>query len=211
MTALIYPVILAAGGSSRLGQAKQLLAYKGRTLLQNTLDVSREVAFAPRAEMKVAAPVVVLGADFEAIASATDLSEMEVLINENWQTGMSSSIKLATRHILSKLQSGTAAGIIFLLSDQPHLSKDILSQLLEVCGGDAQTIVASKFEDSTLGPPVFFGERFFEQLLVLEGDVGARKVIQANHEHVKVIDFALGSIDIDTQEDFKTLRSSGPR
>ena len=68
-------------------------------------------------------------------------------------------------------------------------------------------IVASRLSDKkqTLGPPVYFGSDYFAALSALEGDVGARKVLQANQSLVKVVDFFGGAVDIDTEEDYKNL------
>ena len=125
---LVYPVILAAGSSSRLGKPKQLLQYKGRPLLQHAVDAACELVLLAKDNVAVAVPIVVLGADAQSIVTLTNLHAVHILKNDDWATGMAGSIKLAVQHI--GMQNVSASGIILLLADQPHISAALLLQLL---------------------------------------------------------------------------------
>jgi len=189
-------VILAAGSSSRLGKPKQNLVYNGQTLLQSI------IRSACAASGKV---MVVLGANFKDIEPTINDTDAEVIYNPDWALGMSSSIKQALHHI--KLNYPAANSIVFTVCDQPYVNTALLKQLIETAGKVEQGIIACGYNDTT-GVPALFKKPYFGELLQLNGQEGARKVIALHSQDVYTIPFALGKIDIDLEEDFNRLLTS---
>jgi molybdenum cofactor cytidylyltransferase len=190
MTAI---VILAAGPSSRFGSPKQNVNYKGNTLLQlavkSALAVSETV-------------LVVLGANRELIEYSIKDKPVDILYNTDWTEGMASSISLAANKLQSDYLLITSA--LFMLCDQPYADKAILQQLLNAASDSEKGIIASAYND-TLGAPVLFKSKYFPYLLALKGKEGAKKLIMQHADDVQSVPFPLGSVDIDTIEDYEGL------
>ena len=190
MTAI---VILAAGPSSRFGSPKQNLNYKGETLLQlaikNALAVSETV-------------LVVLGANRELIEFSIKDKPVDILYNSDWAEGMASSISLAANKLQTDYLQITSA--LFMLCDQPYADKAILQQLIDAASNSEKGIIASAY-NNTLGAPVLFKSTYFPYLLALKGKEGAKKLIMQHADDVLPVPFPLGSVDIDTIEDYEGL------
>jgi molybdenum cofactor cytidylyltransferase len=187
-------IILAAGQSSRLGQPKQLLNYKGTTLLQHAIDVARQSS--------VRAIVVVLGSEFELIKDAIDATGTHLVGNENWQSGVASSIICGIDAL--NLISPSPDGAIFMVCDQPFVSSALLDELLAAQKATGKSIAASQYGD-IVGIPALFHKSFFNRLQLLKGDTGAKKIIQQNPAETITVPFAQGGIDIDTLDDYHSL------
>jgi len=187
-------VILAAGESSRLGSPKQLLIYRGETLLQRTINAARQAG--------IKCIILVLGANKTLILSQTDIAGVDVVENENWQTGMASSIAVGIKAI-KKIKTLPDAAIL-MVCDQPYISPSVLNELITEQKATGKPIIACEYENIT-GVPALFHESFFEQLAHLNGDAGAKKIMRQYPEKVAVIPFPLGIVDIDTQDGYKRL------
>jgi molybdenum cofactor cytidylyltransferase len=94
--------------------------------------------------------------------------------------------------------------IIIAVCDQPFVSSSIFKQLYEKQEQTVQHIVACSYAD-TIGTPALFTQKYFDALLSLQGDEGAKKILKANEDDVALIDFPQGAIDIDTQKDYDNL------
>lgn len=187
-------IILAAGNSSRLGRPKQLLSYKGSTLLSTTIKAASQTAFAPI--------VLVLGANANEILAAEKDLGVDYTINYNWTAGMSSSIKAGFIKMM-ELEPQTE-NIIISVSDQPFTSADIFSLLLNEHLKSRKNIIASRYAQ-TIGTPVLFNKKYFNDLMSLDGGSGAKHLIRNYKEDVATIPFELGHIDIDTETDYRNL------
>lgn len=190
-------IILTAGNSSRLGQPKQLLKYKGNTLLRNTIT---QVKLVPNSII-----VVVTGAYKQQIVEELAFAEVNVVDNPHWQDGMASSISAG----LSKLRvlSPNIETCIFTVCDQPYLSAEIFTRMLALHSECKKGIVASAYAD-TLGVPMLFNRKYFDVLVNLTGQDGAKKLLQNYKEDVMSVPFKNGHIDIDTIDDYKKLINS---
>lgn len=188
-------IILAAGDSSRLGQAKQLVEFNGKTLLQHTIDIVSEFSFASK--------LLILGGNETEIIKATDCSKIEVLSNINWKYGMSSSLKKGVEHV-EKFYPDVNYAMV-LLSDQPFVSKALMEKLLIEQAKTNAKITASKYGD-ILGVPVIFEKSLFKEIKALEGDQGARKLIAKTLTEVAFVDFEQGVVDVDTPQDLERLK-----
>jgi molybdenum cofactor cytidylyltransferase len=202
-------VILAAGNSSRMGSPKQLLPVNGKPLLQKPVEAALRLVSVGKGKTATTVIVfVVLGAYIDEIKSQIDFGSCQVLINENWQSGMSSSITLALTHI--QINEPEVAGVLLVMGDQPYVTDTVLSEIIAKFEQTGAAIVVSSFcakgtDEKIPGPPAFFAKELFPELLQLEGDAGARKVVLAHADQVVAIDFPLGAIDIDSDSDYAVL------
>jgi len=187
-------IILAAGESSRLGSPKQLLIYRGETLLQRTINAAKQAG--------IKCIILVLGSNNALILSQTDTNGVHVVENDNWQTGMASSVATGIKAI-KEIQPLPDAAIL-MVCDQPYISSSILNELIAEQKTTGKPIIACEYENIS-GVPALFNQIFFEQLENLDGDAGAKKIIREYPDKVAVVPFPLGIIDIDTQEGYKRL------
>ncbi|WP_420577237.1 nucleotidyltransferase family protein [Ekhidna sp.] len=188
----IGAAILAAGSSSRLGVPKQLVSFKGKSLLQHMIDVVESVDLSDR--------MVLLGANEKDIREQIDFKSTQVILNEQWEKGMAGSLRMAVESAIDEKLDA----LLILLSDQPFVNRELLNQLIEGFVPDEEMIVASSYGD-VLGVPALFDKYYFRELSELEGDAGARKLINTYRTKVKGVRFEDGLIDIDTPKDLNQL------
>lgn len=187
-------IILAAGNSSRLGKPKQLLKYKEQTLLQIVTEAALNAKFHP--------VIVVLGAYADEIKTLHNHPEVMYIINETWQKGMSSSISAGVKKVLNDFPE--KENVIITVADQAHITADVFTSLYKKYQTDNKSIVTSSYSETT-GTPTLFNKKYFDKLVNLEGAVGAKDLIKQNMDDVASVPFELGSIDIDTEIDYKNL------
>ncbi|MDP4264591.1 MAG: nucleotidyltransferase family protein [Bacteroidota bacterium] len=187
-------VILAAGKSSRLGSPKQLLAYRGKSLLQHAVTTALQTTMRP--------VVVVVGANSNLVKKEMEGMQVEIAYNEGWQEGMASSLRCGLAAV--QKMSDLTDGIIFMVCDQPYVTQSLLEGLLQAQHETGLPIVASSYEDK-LGTPVLWHKTFFAELMELKGDTGARKLIKQHEDLVTTVAFPKGIIDIDTKKDYEGL------
>jgi|SRR6185437_1917464 len=184
-------IILAAGSSSRLGRPKQTLVYKGKTLLQRAIEAAAASVCKPL--------IVVLGANHDLISPAITGEAAIIVQNADWDEGMASSIRAG---ILQLKDTPDIDSAILMLCDQPFVDATLLDQLVKK--KSAKGIVASAY-DNTIGPPVLFDAAYFDELLLLKGQQGAKKLLMKYADDVVTVPFPKGSVDIDTMEDFEKI------
>lgn len=187
-------MILAAGESSRMGRPKQLLPYRGKSLLQHTVDTANDADVDP--------VIVVLGANAPLLEKAIDEKKIHIVENKDWKEGMASSVRCGLTKIL-QISPATDA-VIVMVCDQPFVSSTIINELIITQKNTGKLIVASQYEN-TVGSPALFYKTIFPELLQLKGDAGARKIIAGYGSNVATVLFTKGNIDIDTEEDYRSL------
>lgn len=189
-------IILAAGASTRMGTPKQLLLYRGCSLLRQTIETAMASVCQP--------VVVVLGANAQQISSEVHHPTVTVVENPDWPLGMGSSIR---RGILSlETCSQTIDAAVITVCDQPFLSTEIINHLVAAYHSTGKSIVACQYAD-TLGVPVLFQQIFFSELVTLNESGGAKKLMNKYSKEVFSIPFPLGMIDIDTPRDYQQLQT----
>ena len=187
-------IILAAGAATRMGRPKQLLSYQGRSLILHAVEVALASMSQPI--------IVVLGAYVEQIKPELMLKAVQVVENSQWQEGMSSSIRAGISMLLktnSKLDA-----VIISLADQPLVSPQIFNQLIQSYQETQKVIIASKYNETT-GVPALFSNALFPELMQLEGDKGAKALIQKYIDTGLILLIPEAAIDIDTPDDYKQL------
>lgn len=183
-------IILAAGGSRRFGEPKQLVEWNGEPLL---LSVARSACGANTDRV-----IVVLGAQAPACMAVLEKSlNIDVIINDAWDSGIASSIRVG----IESAEKAGAKAILLVLADQPYLTTEVINRFLDQQRSQA-SVIAARYEE-IVGPPILFGSEWFTQLKNLQGDEGARHLIRDRRDSIKVIDWPEGAIDFDTPEDLK--------
>ncbi|MBV8252745.1 MAG: nucleotidyltransferase family protein [Chitinophaga sp.] len=185
-------IILAAGASQRLGQPKQLLQLEQQTLLERVINTALSSNIGP--------VTVVLGANAATIQPHIAHLHINTVINENWAEGLGSSIATGLQYVLRTYKNVSC--VFLLVCDQPFIDSRLLHRMLAT----PSPIVACAY-NNIIGTPVCFQEAFFPALQALQGQEGARKLLQQYKDQVKTIDFPQGSIDIDTIGDYNALLS----
>jgi molybdenum cofactor cytidylyltransferase len=190
-------IILAAGSSSRLGQPKQLLMYQGKTLVGRAIDT----AF----ESKPDACILVLGANYELIKREFQNTNVDIVINDDWELGMASGMQKGLNFLEKKVVPDQ---VILMLCDQPFVDSKLLNSIIEKQAETGKGIIACHY-NGTIGVPALFTRKYFSELNKLNGSEGAKKVIYEHLDDTEKIDFPKGAIDIDTLEDYVRLTSEG--
>ena len=191
----IAAIIVAAGSSSRLGQPKQLVLLDGEPMLQ------RAIRFACQAG---AAPVfVVLGAHRKIVGSRVDFGTAEIVVNNEWQEGLASSIRAGVR--AAEHASSEESGLLLMLCDQPRVSAGHLRRMIQAFDEQpAGTTVASSYA-GIRGTPAIFPRSAIADLCALHGDKGARGLLARPSRIVVEVSLEGGEIDIDRPEDLKRI------
>ena len=188
-------ILLAAGESTRYGQPKQLLDWKGQPFVHAVAKTALQGGLAP--------VLVVTGANAQQVESAVNSLDVTVIRNENWKTGQASSIRAGIESLV-KPSSPKTGGAIFLLADQPQITTSVLRALLEKHAEELFPIVAPMVMDRRANP-VLFDRATFPDLLTLEGDVGGRAVFHKHPvEYLPWHDDRL-LLDVDTPEMYQRL------
>ncbi|MCA0959447.1 nucleotidyltransferase family protein [Muricauda ruestringensis] len=191
----IAVVVLAAGGSTRLGRPKQLVEFKGKTLLKHTMDEVDDLGFHTK--------ILVLGARQEEIQNKIDPKGFKVVINTDWEQGMASSIKVGLKAAIAEEEG--LDHVLFLVSDQPFLERANLIKLVHTQLTQHPKGTYSKYGNS-IGVPAIFAREAFPLLLKLKGDEGAKKLIYAKEFDYGTETFNKGGFDVDTEEDVRQLK-----
>jgi len=196
MTDTVGLILLAAGGSSRLGHPKQLLPFQGRTLLRH----AAQTALASRCRPIV----VVLGAQPDRLRP--ELAGLEVLVAENpgWESGMGSSIRAGLAAL--EMYAPNLTGIVLMLCDQPLISSASLNTLVQSHVDADCPLVASEY-GGTRGVPAFFSRVLFSELRALPDAQGAKQIIARHASETIALPLPAGVWDVDTAADYERLRS----
>lgn len=183
----LFAMIMAAGGSRRFGGIKQLIELDGRSLLKRIVDTATHTL-----ENRVK---VVLGLKSNKLQRETDGYDVEVVVNKDWENGIASSLRAGIGAL-----PASCKGVLITFCDQPLINETHLRQMIAAWKQQPDRIIASEYAD-TIGVPVIFPRRYFQDILELKGDTGAKSVIENNLDNVVRILLPEAEVDIDTQED----------
>ena len=187
----IGAIILAAGGSTRMGAPKQLLELHGESLVHAAVRAAQEGG--------CDIVCVVTGHAQKSVENAVADLAPQLVHNEIWQRGIGSSVRLG----VSTIQPASA--IILLACDQPAVNGDTIRALIEQHHQTRQPIVASRYS-GTFGIPALFAQSCFTELHGLSNDRGAKAVIQTDSARVIPFDFPAGAYDLDSPDDVRAWR-----
>jgi len=189
----VAAIVLAGGGSARMGRAKPLLLLRGETL----------VARAARAARGGGAGVVFVvagGPDEtarEGVIREAGAAGADVIVNPGWREGISTSIRAGLAAVESDPRID---GVIYLAADQPFVEAEDVGRLISAWEAGAP-IAAADYGNGEAGVPALFGRRYFSALDGLEGDEGARKIVASERAAARLVPMPSASIDVDTPDD----------
>lgn len=188
-------IVLAAGGSRRLGQPKQLVTVSGEPLLRRVVRSA--------VESGTDQVIVVLGSSAYDCVGAIKEYGVDIVINPFWESGLAGSIRIG----VERAEEAGAEAVLILLADQPCLNPKVIHEFLDRAVPRPDQVIAARYGD-VLGPPIFFGSNWFSRLKALEGDEGARKLIREQQGVVDIVEWPEGAIDIDMPEDLSRALTS---
>jgi molybdenum cofactor cytidylyltransferase len=189
-------LVLAAGGSRRLGRPKQLLPYNGATLLDHTVATARACEFDQL--------LVVVGGEAGKVRERVDLSEADVVVNPGFGAGCSSSIAVAMDHLDPR-----ATVLVLMLGDQPGVVPATVRVLLAARG--EAPIAVCRYDDGR-GHPFAFGHTAFDDLRSLHGDKAVWRMLDERADEVEDVPVA-GPVplDVDTWADYEAVVAASGR
>lgn len=185
----IAGLILAAGGSTRMGnENKLLMPFNGKPMVNHVVDGSLD--------SNLDHTCVVVGHDASKIKSLMGNQDIQLVENEQWVSGMASSIGAGVSEL------NEFDGIVILLGDMPMVTSELINEIID---HGAQDRIVVPMKDGRQGNPVFFGSTFRDELTSVTGDSGAKSVIQKNRSSVLEIEVQSDAIfkDYDTYESLK--------
>jgi molybdenum cofactor cytidylyltransferase len=191
-------IVLAAGGSTRMGATKQLLRIGGTSLVARAADAAIGSGARPVA--------VVVGADAESVRAEISGKEVLAAHNPDWATGLASSIRVGLSALLGAEPELDA--VVVAPCDQPALSSDTIARLASVHQSSG-LIAAARFGGRN-GAPAVFGREHFPMLSKLGGDEGARRILNSNDGLVSSLDLPELGTDLDTPADYAAWTGARP-
>ncbi|MBN1204072.1 MAG: nucleotidyltransferase family protein [Myxococcaceae bacterium] len=192
-------VLLAAGGSSRLGRPKQLLVHEGKTLVRRAAEAALAASRGP--------VVVVLGAQAPAVTAELSGLPVHTVHNAAWEAGMGGSLRLGLRELEAREPPAAGAAVdaaLVMLCDQLRVGAEHLRALVDAFTRTRAPIVASSYEGAR-GVPALFSRALFSELEALAPEQGARGVIAREPSRVVEVALAGGGEDVDTPADLPRL------
>ncbi|MBC8139725.1 MAG: nucleotidyltransferase family protein [Fibrella sp.] len=193
-------VILAAGGSTRLGQPKQLLRFQGEPFVTRIARITDDIGCSPI--------VIVTGSSAPEVEGVLEpLPFTRTVFNPDWETGMGSSIRAGISALLADGTSFDA--VLLLVCDQPLVSETLLFHISETYQDSGKKVVASEY-NGIWGVPCVFDRDILPELAALGATGGAKSVIE-RHRRAKdaiSVPFPGGAFDVDTPADWERWQQS---
>ncbi|MGD9241031.1 MAG: nucleotidyltransferase family protein [Desulfobacterales bacterium] len=190
-------IILAAGAATRFGQPKQLLRLKDKYLIERVLDAALN--------SRLARVVLVLGFAHQKIQKALGKklrhAKLQIEVNPHYQKGQGHSLQVGLSSVIN-----TFPAVMFLLADQPLVDAATINCLLDKFWSADKDIGVPTFHGKR-GNPSIFSQKFYQHIMKIKGDIGARQIINAHPERVLEIEIKnpLLFSDVDTPEDFEKI------
>lgn len=189
----IVAIVLAAGISSRMGKPKLLLPFGDHTIIEETTDQVLEAGYDDT--------VVVVGSDRDEIQELLAARPVRIAFNLNYRAGMAGSIKAGVSFI-----EGGASAFSIVLGDQPQIKAKTHQLVMANFRKQKKGICAPTYEGQ-LGHPVIFSVAYKSRMYALQGDSGARHLIEANRADLAELALKAPEIlpSVNTQKDYDTL------
>jgi molybdenum cofactor cytidylyltransferase len=187
----VTAVVLAAGGSSRMGKPKQLLEIGGKTLVSIVIE---------NILASIIDEVIIVTQPDLPLISDNEYPEIKRVVNNAWQRGQSSSMKAG----LSAVDPKTDA-VMFFMADQPMVDEDIINRLITAFQESEKPIISPLYNGKK-GAPVIFKRRLFDELNLIQGDRGGRDLLEVYPVEYVNIEMPMAAMDVDTPEEYEKLK-----
>ena len=184
-------IVLAAGEGKRFGGVKQVAKLDGRPLLEHAVRAMLSVP-------AISPVVVVLGAHADEIQGAVDLGGTDVVVCEQWADGQSASLQAGVAAL------GEVEAAVITLGDQPFISAQVIAGVLDHRG---RHLAVRATYDGAPGHPVLLERRLLDHVAELEGDSGARTLLEGDHVYTWEVGRLCDPTDIDTPERLQEVQS----
>ncbi len=191
-------VILAAGGSRRFGQSKQLADINGMPMLQRVVDQCLQVKF-QHLDLESIDLFVTLGAYSDQIQASVEFGRTRVVFNPDWSDGIGTTIAFVANQLESKYE-----GLMFIAGDQPLVRSAQLSAMIERWQQNPDRVCCAKY-NHVLGIPAIFPKRLFPHLQALQGDRGAKQLLLAERGKLQTFPLPEAKTDIDRPDDLRKI------
>jgi molybdenum cofactor cytidylyltransferase len=185
-------LLLAAGGATRMGQPKQLLVWKGKTLLEHQLSLAQSIN---------RQTLVVLGSGYHQMLPVVQTLESPWVYNRQWSQGMSSSLKLGVNQAMELYPE--IQGLLIMLVDQPLIEESHYRSLIPA---DLNKAAATEYPHGP-GVPAYLPLDLFPEIDSIEGDKGARDLFNNLKDSLTLVACKQSLIDIDTEQDWQKFLS----
>ena len=189
-------ILLAAGSSSRMQKPKQLLPWGDNTLLEHQITTLKKTGHRV---------IVVLGAYYEQLVPLAEALETEIVFNSRWEEGMGTSVAAGIEYISSFYED--TEGALIVLLDQPLVPEEHYKGLLSTFIPGKAMIAASQSPSGWQGVPAVFDRYYFDDLISLDSDIGAKKIIKQHTDKVSFVTCHFLD-DADTSADYESLLRS---
>jgi len=195
-------IVLAAGPSTRLGRAKQLLAWPatGEALVRRAARVARSAA---------GRAVVVVGAREDEVRAALDGLDVDVVVSEAWARGMGASLRAGVAAASAEDGPSACDAVLVTTCDQPLVGEAELAALARAHAASPSSPAAAAY-GGVVGPPAIFPRRLFEDLLAIPDGAGARRVLDAHAASLVAVDMPAAARDVDTEDAYRALVTPRP-
>jgi molybdenum cofactor cytidylyltransferase len=189
---MISAILLAAGQSKRMGELKQLMPFGQSTIVEQAVDNLLGSA--------VDEVIVVVGYKAEDVIKAIAAKSIKLVINPDYEQGMSTSIIAGLKLVRGKVQ-----GVMLAMGDQPLVDSQTINRLIEEFYNHDKGIAVPTYQGRR-GHPIIFAIKYKKQLLKLRGDVGGRQIIKDHPDDVLEVAVDSESIvaDFDTTDDYQS-------
>jgi molybdenum cofactor cytidylyltransferase len=184
-------IVLAAGEGKRFGGPKQVAQLDGRPLLEHAVRAMLAVP-------SISPVVVVLGAHAAEVRKTVDLDGADVVVCDDWADGQSASLRAGVAAL------GEVEAAVITLGDQPFISAEVIAGVLDQRG---RHLAVRATYDGKPGHPVLLERRLLDHVSELEGDVGARDLLNGDHVRAWEVGRLCDPTDIDTPEHLQEVQS----